>query len=93
MLVGVCAVELFLPESSSLKTKRVVLNSLKQKIRNKFNVSVAEVDHNDKWQRISLGISMISNERRFIDQTMSQIFKLMDRDGRIEVIDHLIEVY
>ncbi len=93
MIIGVCRVEIFVPESSSLKSKRFVLNSIKQKIRNKFNVSVAEVDNNDKWQRISLGIAMISNERKFVDKTMGEIFKIIDGDGRMEILNHLIEVY
>lgn len=93
MLVGVCRLELFVPESGSLKSKRVVLSSLKKRIRNKFNVSVSEVGNNDKWQRISLGISLITNERKFIDSTMSEICKLINRDGRVEILNHLVEVY
>ncbi|MFQ5769086.1 MAG: DUF503 domain-containing protein [bacterium] len=93
MIVGVCRLELFIPESSSLKSKRFVLNSIKQRIRNKFNVSVAEVENNDKWQRTSLGISLISNERKFIDMTMGQILKMIDGDGRIEILNHIVEVY
>ncbi len=93
MLVGVCRLEIFVPESSSLKSKRFVLNSIKKRIRNKFNVSVAEVDNNDKWQRISLGISMVSNERKFIDMNVEEILKLIERDGRMEILSHLVEVY
>ncbi len=93
MLVGVCKVELFVPESDSLKAKRFVLASIKKRIRNKFNVSVAEIDANDKWQKITLGIAVVSNERKFIDQVMSEVFKLIENDGRTEIVDSLIEVY
>jgi uncharacterized protein YlxP (DUF503 family) len=93
MLVGVLQLDLLIPESNSLKSKRFVLNSLKAKIRNKFNVSVAEVANNDKWQRASLGISMITNERRFVDKTTSGILNLIDRDGRVEVLNQLLEVF
>ena len=93
MLVGVCRLEIFVPESSSLKSKRFVLNSIKKRIRNKFNVSVAEVENNDKWQRISLGISMVSNEQKFIDMNVAEILKLIERDGRMEILSHLVEVY
>ncbi|MFQ5631149.1 MAG: DUF503 domain-containing protein [bacterium] len=92
MLVGVCKLDIFVPESGSLKAKRVVLNSVKKRIRNKFNVSVAEVEHQDKWQRISLGISMVTNERTFIDSTMSEILKLIDYDGRMEVLSHKVDI-
>jgi len=93
MLVGVCRLEIFVPESSSLKSKRFVLNSIKKRIRNKFNVSVAEVENNDKWQRISLGISIVSNERKFIDMNIEEILKLIESDGRMEILSHLVEVY
>lgn len=93
MLVAVCRLEIFVPESSSLKSKRFVLSSLKKRIRNKFNVSVAEVANNDKWQRISLGISMVSNERKFIDVNVEKILKLIESDGRMEILNHLVEVY
>lgn len=93
MFVGVCRLEIFVPESRSLKSKRFVLNSIKKRIRNKFNVSVAEVENNDKWQRISLGISMVSNERKFIDMNVEEILKLIESDGRMEILSHLVEVY
>ena len=93
MLVGVCRLEIFVPESSSLKSKGFVLNSIKKRIRNKFNVSVAEVENNDKWQRISLGISIVSNERKFIDMNIEEILKLIESDGRMEILSHLVEVY
>ena len=93
MLVGVCRLEIFVPEGSSLKAKRRVLSSIKKRIRNKFNVSVTEVENNDKWQRISLGISMVSNERKFIDMNVEEILKLIERDGRMEILSHLVEVF
>ncbi len=93
MLVGVCRVELFIPDSGSLKSKRFVLNSIKTKVRNKFNVSISEVDDNDKWQRVTLGLSVVSNDRRFIDQTFAKIIQLIAADGRAEVVDHVIDLY
>lgn len=76
-----------------MKSKRFVLSSIKKRIRNKFNVSIAEVENNDKWQRISLGVAMISNERKFLDMTVEKILKLIESDGRMEVLNHLLEVY
>ena len=93
MLVGVCQIDLFVPESGSLKSKRFVLTSLKTRIRNKFNVSVSEVDGNDKWQRVTLAVSMVANERRIIDQTMNQILNLIGQDGRCEILDHVVEFF
>ena len=93
MLVGVCHIEMFVPDSNSLKAKRSVLNSLKKRIRNKFNVSVAEVGMHDKWQRTSVAISMVCNDRKFIDMTVNQILHLIEMDGRVEILNHAVELY
>jgi uncharacterized protein YlxP (DUF503 family) len=92
MLVGLFQIELFIPESGSLKSKRFVLKSLKTRLRNKFNISVAEVDGNDKWQRTVLGISMVSNERKLIDQVYNRILNLVDAEEGVEVTQHRIEI-
>lgn len=92
MFVGISQLELFIPASGSLKSKRFVLKSIKTKIRNKFNVSIAEVENNDKWQRASLGVSIISNDKKIIDSTFSQILTFIESDGRVEVIDYSSEI-
>lgn len=93
MFVAVAQIELYIPESGSLKSKRFVLASIKTKMRNKFNVSVAELDHNDKWQRSTLGIAVISNERKIVDSTLNQIVNFIEEDNRIEVLDYAIEIF
>ncbi len=93
MLIGACQFELFLPESHSLKSKRMIVQSLKTRIRNKFNVSVAEVGHEDKWQRACVGVALVANEHKVIDKTMSQLLRLIEVDGRAEILEHLVEVY
>ena len=92
MLVGIFQIELHIPASHSLKSKRIVLKSLKKRIQNKFNASIAEVDYNDKWQRSTLGISIVANERRFIDQMFSQIMNLVENNSDVEIIDHSTEI-
>lgn len=93
MLVGLYQIELFIPDSGSLKSKRFVLKSLKDKIRAKFNVSVAEVEDNELWQRAVLGIAMVSNERKFIDQVMTQIFNLVEQDDYAQITNQQLEVF
>ena len=93
MFVGVGQVELYIPESGSLKSKRFVLKSIKTKIRNKFNVSVAEVENNDKWQRASLGIAVVSNDKKIVDSTLNQVINFIENDFRVEVIDRSIEIF
>jgi len=92
MLVGICQIELFLPNSGSLKEKRFTLNSLKTKIRNRFNVSVSEVGDTDKWQRGTLGIALVSSEKRLIDQSISQILNMIDNDGRTIILNYSIDI-
>ncbi len=93
MFVGVCKLELFIPNSHSLKSKRMVGTSIIKRVQNKFNVSISEIDENEKWQKMSLGIAIVCNERKFIDKTMNKIFKLIEYDGRAEILNHLIELY
>ncbi len=93
MFIGVGQIELYIPESGSLKSKRFVLKSIKTKIRNKFNVSVAEVDNNDKWQRTTLGISTVSNDQKLANSVISKIVNFIEDDYRVQVIDYHIEIY
>ena len=92
-MIGVCQVELLIPESSSLKSKRFILKSLKTRIRNKFNVSIAEVAENEKWQRTVLGMALVSNDRKMIDGVFNQIINLINSDLQVEMIDHFIDIY
>ncbi len=92
MLVAIVQVELFLPESNSLKAKRSIIRSLRQKLRNKFNVSVAEVDGLDKWQRATIGIAAVSNETKVLEKVAQEVIKLLESEDRAEVIDSKIEL-
>ena len=62
MIVGLLTLDLHIPAANSLKSKRMVIKSLIEKIKNKFNVSVAEVDAQNLWQRSVIGIAYVSNE-------------------------------
>jgi hypothetical protein len=93
MFVGICQVELFIPESGSLKSKRFILKSLKTRLRNKFNISVAEVGSNDKWQRSVIGISTVSNDRKLIESIFNHVLNVISSDVRVELIDHIVEFY
>jgi len=92
MLIGSLQMELYLPGTHSLKEKRFILKSLKTRLRNKFNISVAEVDFQDKWQRCCLGIACISTDRRFLDEILSKVINTVLQDDRVEMIDKLVEI-
>lgn len=93
MIVGICRIDLFLPESRSLKAKRQVIKGLKDRIRNRFNVSVAEVGHQALWQRATLGLAMVSDEKGYIDRSLQHILNLMHAEPRLQVLDHAFEWY
>ena len=63
MIVGVCTIELRLHDAHSLKSKRQVLKSITSRVKNKFNVAIAEVDDQDVWQRAVLGVAVVSTGR------------------------------
>ena len=77
MVVGVCTVELWIPESQSLKDKRQVLHSLKDRLRGKFNLSVAEVDGQDLWQKAVLGMACVANDGSHVEQVLEQALNVM----------------
>jgi hypothetical protein len=91
MIVAVMTVELYLLGSTSLKDKRAVLRRLKDRLGNKFNISIAEVDHQDKWQRAQLGIAQVGSDYKYLEKCMNTIFSIIDNDVEVEVVDHLIE--
>ena len=93
MNIGVCKVELRLPENLSLKGKRWVLKSITMRVRNKFNVSVAEVDNNDLWQLSTLGICYLSNDKRHTNEVLSKVVGFII-NGRfdVEILNYEIEI-
>ena len=93
MNVGVCRVRLRLPGNLSLKGKRQVLKSINTRVRNKFNVSVAEIDDHDLWQLAALGICCVSNNKRHTNEVLSKVVEFII-GGRfeVEVVDYEIEI-
>jgi uncharacterized protein YlxP (DUF503 family) len=92
MPVGLLTLEIYIPDSHSLKDKRQVLRSLKDRLRARFNVAVAELDHNDNWQRAQIGVVTLSNDAAHVEQSLHTIFSeaegLLGRD----LVDHSLEV-
>ena len=73
MVVGVLRLILYLPENHSLKGKRAVVRSIKSRVANKFNVSIAECDDHDSWQRVTLGIVQVGNDRDHVDRSLREV--------------------
>jgi uncharacterized protein YlxP (DUF503 family) len=92
MLIGVCTVDVHLPQSGSLKNKRVIIKSLKDRIKKNFNVSISEIDYYELWQRSLLGIAIVSQDVKFAHQVLSKVVDFIRSDARIEMIDYHLEM-
>jgi uncharacterized protein len=79
MAVGLLILELHISDAQSLKDKRHVLRSLKDRLREKFNVAVAELDHLDLWQRSTVGIATLSNEEQHVEESLQRVLEEADR--------------
>ena len=73
MVIGVLSLEFFLPACRSLKEKRRILLSFKDRVRGRFNVAVAEVDFQDVWQRALIAVVTLSGDRQVVDRTLQRI--------------------
>ena len=87
MFVGIVRIELFIPAAGSLKDKRSVVRSLKERIRHRVHASVAEVDHQDLWQRASLGVSVVSGESRQIAEMLQSVRNIVESAHGAQVLD------
>ena len=91
--VGICRLTLHLPGTNSLKEKRQIARSLTDRVRNRFNVAVAEVDDGDLRQRLTLGFSCVSNERSHVDAMLSNLLNFVEESRLdIDVLDVQTEV-
>ncbi len=81
MVVGVLRLILYLPENRSLKGKRGVVRSIKSRVSNKFNVSIAECDDQDDWKRISLGVVQVGNDRSHVDRSLREVAGFVESLG------------
>lgn len=92
MVVGVLTLQIHLPASDSLKAKRAVLNRVKERVRSRFNVSMAEVDHQDLWQRATLGVAAVSGEGSVLDRVLHEVLAVIEREDRLCVLDYQIRL-
>lgn len=93
MVVGACKVVLSLPENHSLKGKRHVVKSLIERVKGKFNVSVAEVDGQDLWQMAAIGFTCVSNDTRHANEMLSKVVDYIENSrSEAEMADYEIEI-
>jgi uncharacterized protein YlxP (DUF503 family) len=87
MFVGIVRIELHIPAATSLKEKRSVVRGLKERIRHRVQAAVAEVDHQDLWQRATLGVAVVSGESRQIDELLQAVRNLVEGTFEAQLLD------
>lgn len=92
MFVGTLLFELDIPSSYSLKDKRRVLNSLKGKLKNKFNISVSEVGEKDLWNRAYIAIAIVGDDNKFVDSQLQEVIKFTEFFKDVIVLDVKMEI-
>jgi uncharacterized protein YlxP (DUF503 family) len=93
MNLGVCRIKIRLPENQSLKDKRKVLKSVISRVRNSYNVAIAEVDDQDTWQLATLGIACVSNDAQQNNKVLSKVVDFISQSRLdIEILDYEIEI-
>jgi len=86
MVVGALHVEFHLPDSHSLKDRRAVVKSLKERIRSRFGVAAAEVSETEHWQRAALGVAAVSGKRPEVERLLQEIVRWLREDRFVAVI-------
>ena len=93
MVVGTLRIDLYMEGNRSLKDKRQTLKSLIHRAKSRFNnISIAEVDSNDLWQKATLGICFVSNEKRHVNSMMDQVADFIDSTGLVQIGNKDLEI-
>jgi len=92
LVIGVIRLTLYLSESGSLKGKRRILRSIKDRLRSQFNVSVAEVGCQDLWQKAELAVALAAADREYADRVLQTILGKVESWRLAEVIDVEVEI-
>lgn len=93
MTVGALKAELLIRGARSLKDKRQVLRSIKDRLHNGFNVSIAEVGHHDLWQRAALGFAVAGSDGAYVRGVLDELIRFLSREPTVELARHEEELY
>ncbi len=92
MAIAVLRLVLFIGNSNSLKSKRMILHSLKTRLRNRFNIAISEVDDEDKWQKSTLVAVGVEKNKRYINSQFSQIINFIENFNQVSIVDYEMEM-
>lgn len=90
--VGVRVFDVHIAHVGSLKEKRFALRSVKDRITQRFNVSLAEIGHLDKWQRSEIAVAVVAGDRTHAERTLDRVRDLLDREPELRVIEMSTEI-
>jgi uncharacterized protein YlxP (DUF503 family) len=92
MVIGICHLDLLIRGNSSLKGKRRILKKIIERVKSKFNISIAEVGNHDLWQSAQMGFCMVGNDRRFINSSLDKVIRFIEELNSAEIIKSEIEI-
>ena len=92
MVIGTLKIVLLVHDNRSLKGKRKIVRSMVDRVKNRFNVAVAEVGANDLWQRIELGVCTVGNDRRHVDASLAHVLSFLESLYLAEIVETDMEV-
>lgn len=92
MILGTLQLELYFPDPQSLKEKRQILKSVLTRLKQKFNVSVSELDNMDKWQSSIIGVAYIGRNRNDIDRGLNSVVQFFDQEDQLQVVRQMKEL-
>lgn len=93
MVIGFLAIEIHFPYSQSLKEKRKELNRLKDRVRQKYNVALAELEFQDTWQRTKIGFVSLNSQKGVVENLLSKILRDIEENTNGEVLNHEIHFF
>lgn len=92
MVVAIARLTLIIHDNNSLKGKRKVVKSLIEKVRHRFEASVAEVEDHDLWQKAQIGVAIVGNDARLLTTRLDQISSFIDNQHTAEIVDSHVEL-
>ena len=92
MVIAILRLVLFIGNSNSLKSKRMILHSLRARLRNKFNIAIAEIDDENRWQKSTLAVVGVKKDKRCIDRQFSKIVNFIENFSQVSIVDYEMEM-
>lgn len=92
MVLSLMQVELRIPENRSLKGKRMILRSIKDRVRNKFNVSISEIDNHDLWENATIGVAFVGTDQNYAHKILTEVVTFVQSFPQIQLVDYMIEM-